>query len=86
MDNDYIEICEIVRAKSTNADVVIGEIIYNQIFARDKARYRNWKTATYQAPETHEGFAFHLCIYTAIKIREQAAESEKISNERTGTD
>lgn len=66
-----IKICEEVRQKAMSVDEKVGEIIYNNIFARDEANYRDWNTASYQAPETHEGFALNLCIYTAMKIRER---------------
>jgi hypothetical protein len=69
----YIRICETARAEQTEADIKAGEIIYNNIFANDDGqRYRDWETAAYQAPESHEGFAFYLCIYTAIQIRKGA--------------
>lgn len=68
-EQEGLALCQEARDKGTSADMTVGEIIYNNIFARDTVNYRDWKTASYQAPETHEGFAFHLCIYTAIQIR-----------------
>ena len=69
-EKEGLAICKAAREKGTGADHKAAEIIYNNIFARDETNYRNWETASYQAPETHEGFALHICIYTAIQIRE----------------
>lgn len=66
---EALAICESARQNGTTVDHNAAKIIYTNIFGRDESHYRDWNTASYQAPETHEGFAFHLCIYTAIQIR-----------------
>ncbi len=83
MEEEALEICKEARAKGLPEDERTAKLIYDNIFRRDEAHYRNWETASYQAPETHEGFALHLCLYTAIKIREldQAPQSKVMTGE-----
>lgn len=53
-----------------NPNDEIAKIIYTNIYARDhRGVYREWDTAVYQAPETHEGFAYKICLDVANKIR-----------------
>lgn len=68
-EKDGLAICKEAKEKGQAVDYEVAEIIYTNLFARD-GNYRNWKSASYQAPETREGFAFHICVYTAVKIRE----------------
>lgn len=59
----------VVTTRPKRTDEELAKLLYANFYERDhRGIYRDWNTAAYQAPETHEGTAFFLCLHVAEDI------------------
>ena len=65
---------EIIETIIDEQDSHIAQIIYENVFARD-ARYCDWKSVAYKAPEQPDGFAMEVCYMVAKEIREASPQT-----------